>query len=72
VRKFSAVIPDELAGALEQRARAEDRSVAAEIRRALTAHLDSPSLRGSRNPAESRTAQAAVEARHERDTEAGS
>jgi len=69
VTKISAVIPDELAGALEERARTEDRSVAAEIRRALTAHLDSPSLRGSRSSAESRTAEAAVEARLGRDNE---
>ena len=38
--KISAVLPDELAGALERRARAEDRSRGAVVRRALAEHLD--------------------------------
>lgn len=43
--KISAVLPDELGATLEQRARAEDRSVSAVIRRAITEHLTtSPSL----------------------------
>lgn len=37
--KISAVIPDELVAALKERARAEDRSMGAEVRRALTQHL---------------------------------
>jgi plasmid stability protein len=39
VVKISAVIPDALSAVLEQRARAEDRSMSAEIRRALTEYL---------------------------------
>ncbi len=38
--KLSAVVSDELAGALERRARAEDRSASAVVRRALAEHLD--------------------------------
>jgi len=38
--KLSAVVSDELAGALERRARAEDRSMGAVVRRALAEHLD--------------------------------
>jgi len=38
--KISAVVSDELAGALERRARAEDRSMGAVVRRALAEHLD--------------------------------
>ncbi len=38
--KLSAVVPDELAAALERRARAEDRSKGAVLRRALAEHLD--------------------------------
>jgi len=38
--KLSAVLSDELAGALERRARAEDRSRGAVVRRALAEHLD--------------------------------
>ena len=37
--KLSAVVSDELAGALERRARAEDRSRGAVVRRALAEHL---------------------------------
>jgi len=42
VAKISAVLPDELGVALEQRARAEDRSASAVVRRALVEHLTSP------------------------------
>ena len=40
--KISAVIPDDLGAALKERARAEDRSVGAVIRRALTEHVSRP------------------------------
>jgi hypothetical protein len=58
VTKISAVLPSELATALEERARAEDRSASAVVRRALTEHLASPS--GSRGPTESRTPSSTV------------
>ena len=81
--KLSAVVPDELGATLEARARAEDRSVSAVIRRALVEHLISPSLTGSRVPTEARTLSSqtgaggthseaeerAVEARSRRDNE---
>lgn len=44
--KISAVIPDELARVLEDRARLEDRSRGAVVRIALAEHLASPSDRG--------------------------
>jgi hypothetical protein len=54
--KISAVLPDALGVALEERARVEDRSASAVVRRALAEHLEvSPSLVGSRGPTESRT-----------------
>jgi hypothetical protein len=54
--KISAVLPDALGAALEERARAEDRSASAVVRRAIAEHLEvSPSLVGSRGPTESRT-----------------
>jgi ferredoxin len=46
--KVSAVLPVELSAALVERARTEDRSASAVIRRALAEHLASPS--GSRTP----------------------
>jgi predicted transcriptional regulator len=61
--KISAVVPDELADALEERARAEDRSASAVIRRALAEHV----LPGV--PVEYRTAEAAVEPGLRRDSE---
>jgi Arc/MetJ-type ribon-helix-helix transcriptional regulator len=81
--KISAVVPDELSTALEERARAEDRSASAVVRRALVEHLISPSLTGSRVPTETRTLSSqtgaggthseaeerAVEARARRDNE---
>jgi len=39
VRKISAVIPDDVAFALKERARAEDRSVGAVVRRAIVEHV---------------------------------
>jgi hypothetical protein len=54
--KISAVLPDALGAALEERARAEDRSASAVVRRAIAEHLQAaPSLVGSRGPTESRT-----------------
>jgi Ribbon-helix-helix protein, copG family len=54
--KISAVLPDALGAALEERARAEDRSASAVVRRAIIEHLQaSPSVTGSRGPSESRT-----------------
>jgi predicted transcriptional regulator len=40
--KISAVIPDDLNVALRQRARAEDRSVGAVVRRAIAEHVRAP------------------------------
>ena len=54
--KISAVLPDELGAALEQRARTEDRSASAVIRRALTEHLAPPLVQvvpESRTPTQS-------------------
>ena len=67
--KISAAVPSQLRAGLEQSARENDRSLSAELRRALTEYL--APLPGSRGPAGSRTAQAAVEARPARDTEVG-
>jgi len=53
--KISAAIPAWLLSDLEQTAKANDRSMSAEVRRALTAYLASPA--GSRNPAERRRVQ---------------
>jgi hypothetical protein len=54
--KISAVLPDALGAALEERARAEDRSASAVVRRAIAEHLQAaPSLVGRRVPTESRT-----------------
>jgi Ribbon-helix-helix protein, copG family len=54
--KISAVLPEALGAALEERARAEDRSASAVVRRAIAEHLQvSPSLVGSRVPTASRT-----------------
>jgi hypothetical protein len=39
VTKISAVIPDDVAAVLKERAKAEDRSVGAVIRRALAEHI---------------------------------
>ena len=66
---ITAQIPSSLRAGLEQSARENDRSLSAELRRALSEYL-APPLPGSRGPAGSRTAQAAVEARPVRDTEA--
>jgi hypothetical protein len=53
---ISAVIPLYLRADLEQSARANDRSMSAEVRRALTEYLTtSPSAAGTRGPTESRT-----------------
>ena len=85
--KISAVLPDALGAAREERARAEDRSASAVVRRAITEHLQaSPSVTGSRSPSESRTPSSqigaggthsaregrAVEARARRDIAEGS
>lgn len=53
--KISAAIPLSCVTALAESARANDRSVSAVIRRALTEYLTSPSATGSRGPSESRT-----------------
>ena len=53
--KISAAIPSQLRDGLEQSARENDRSMSAEVRRALTEYLTSPPDAGSRVPAESRT-----------------
>ena len=54
--RVTASIPVELVAALEERARAEDRSASAVVRRAIIEHLEAaPSLVGSRGPTESRT-----------------
>jgi hypothetical protein len=54
--RVTASIPVELVAALEERARAEDRSASAVVRRAIAEHLQaSPSVTGSRGPSESRT-----------------
>lgn len=37
--KISAVIPDDLGAALKERARVEDRSVGAVVRRSIAAHV---------------------------------
>ena len=53
--RVTASIPVELGAALEERARAEDRSASAVVRRAIAEHLQvSPSV-GSRGPSEART-----------------
>jgi predicted transcriptional regulator len=39
VTKISAVIPDDVAAALKERARVEDRSVGAVVRRAVAEHV---------------------------------
>jgi hypothetical protein len=53
---ITAAIPARLRAGLEQSARANDRSMSAEVRRALTEYLTtSPSATGSRGPTESRT-----------------
>jgi hypothetical protein len=71
--RVTASIPVELGAALEERARAEDRSASAVVRRALVEHLEVfPSLVGSRVPTESRTPQGAVAARARRDIAEGS
>lgn len=62
--KISAVIPDDLGAALKERARAEDRSVGAVIRRALTEHVSRPIVTVT-----SRPDHAVVES-EQRDTEA--
>jgi hypothetical protein len=67
--KISAAIPDEPAVALEERARAEDRSASAVVRRALAEHLSSAATLDLR-PTESRTPNGAVEAHLGRDIEA--
>ena len=46
--KISAAVPDEIQAQLEQLARENDRSVSAEIRRALSTHLASSHVVGSR------------------------
>lgn len=53
--KISAAIPLQLRADLEQSARQNDRSLIAEVRRALTEYLDSASPSGNRGPTESRT-----------------
>ena len=70
VMKIFGSDPLQLRAGLEQSARENDRSISAEVRRALAEYLASPFVPGSRGPAGSRTAHAAVEARPERDTEA--
>ena len=71
--KISAVLPDALGAALEERARAEDRSASAVVRRAIAEHLQiSPSLVGGRVPTESRTPHGAVEVRARGDITEGS
>jgi predicted transcriptional regulator len=42
VTKTSAVIPDDVAAALKERAKAEDRSVGAVVRRAIADHVARP------------------------------
>jgi hypothetical protein len=61
--KISAVIPDDLGAALKERARAEDRSVGAVVRRALTEHVSRPIAR-----IESRPEHAAAESGQRRNT----
>jgi predicted transcriptional regulator len=61
--KISAVIPDDLGAALKERARAEDRSVGAVVRRALTEHVARPVI-----PAAESRPGAAAESGHRRDT----
>lgn len=61
--KISAVIPDDLGAALKERARAEDRSVGAVVRRALTEHVSRPIVH-----IESRPDRAAVESGHRQNT----
>jgi ribbon-helix-helix CopG family protein len=52
---ITAAIPPHLRAGLEQSARANDRSMSAVVRRALTEYLTSPLGTGSRGPAGSRT-----------------
>jgi hypothetical protein len=53
--KISAVVPDEHATILKQRAQAEDRSASSVLRRALVEHLTSPSSRSGSSPVAPRT-----------------